>query len=71
MNVPVDAGKLTQTEKAYAAIKKAILRGEIEEGTLLSESAITMRYRIGRTPYREACNRLLHERMLKAVPRRG
>ena len=71
MKAPVDAGKLTQTEKAYAAIKTAILRGEIEEGTFLSESAITMRYRIGRTPYREACNRLLHERLLEAVPRRG
>src|SRR5216684_6623706 len=64
-------GKLTQTEKAYTALKKAILRGEIEEGVFLSESEIMRRYRIGRTPYREACNRLHHERLLEAVPRRG
>jgi DNA-binding GntR family transcriptional regulator len=30
-----------------------------------------VRYRIGRTPYREACNRLHHERLLAVVPRRG
>jgi DNA-binding GntR family transcriptional regulator len=66
-----DSGKLTQTEKAYGALKKAILRGDIEEGVFLSESDIMRRYEIGRTPYREACNRLHHERLLEAVPRRG
>ena len=65
------AGKVTQTERAYAAIKKAILHGEIEEGVFLSESDIMRRYGIGRTPYREACNRLHHEGLLQVVPRRG
>jgi DNA-binding GntR family transcriptional regulator len=64
-------GKLTQTEKAYAAIKKAILQGDIQEGAFLSEADIMAKYRIGRTPFREACNRLLHENLLQAVPRRG
>jgi DNA-binding GntR family transcriptional regulator len=64
-------GNLTQTEKAYVAIKKAILRGEIEEGLFLAESDIMRRYGIGRTPYREACNRLHHEQLLEVVPRRG
>jgi DNA-binding GntR family transcriptional regulator len=66
-----DSGKLTQTEKAYGALKKAILRGDIEEGVFLSESDIMRRYEIGRTPYREACNRLHYERLLEVVPRRG
>lgn len=65
------SAKLTQTERAYNALKKAILRGEIEEGAFLSESRSMSRYRIGRTPYREACNRLHHEKLLEAVPRRG
>ena len=64
-------GKPTQTERAYIALKKAILRGEIEEGVFLSESEMMSRYRIGRTPYREACNRLHHEKLLEVVPRRG
>jgi len=63
--------KLTQTEMAYSALKTAILRGEIEEGTFLVESEMMRRYHIGRTPYREACNRLHHERLLEVVPRRG
>jgi DNA-binding GntR family transcriptional regulator len=71
MNTSAARGKLTQTEKAYEALKKSILRGEIEEGVFLSESEIMRRHRIGRTPYREACNRLHHERLLEAVPRRG
>lgn len=71
MKAAAGPGKLTKTEKAYLALKKAILRGEIEEGTFLVEPAIMTRYRIGRTPYREACNRLLHESLLEAVPRRG
>ncbi len=62
---------LTQTERAYAAIKRAILQGEIEEGAFLSETDIMARYGIGRTPYREACNRLHHEGLLQVVPRRG
>jgi DNA-binding GntR family transcriptional regulator len=71
MGIAPELGKLTQTEKAYIALKKAILKGEIEEGVFLSESDIMRRYRIGRTPYREACNRLHHERLLEVVPRRG
>src|ERR1700683_5624301 len=63
--------KLTQTEKAYAALKKAILQGKIEEGVFLSESEMMSRNGIGRTPYREACNRLHHEGLLEIVPRRG
>lgn len=63
--------KHTLTEKAYACIKDGIVRGEIEEGVFLSEKEIMKRYRIGRTPFREACNRLHHEHLLEVVPRRG
>jgi DNA-binding GntR family transcriptional regulator len=64
-------GSTTQAEKAYLALKRAILHGEIEEGSFLSEAEITVRYKVGRTPYREACNRLLHEKLLQVVPHRG
>src|SRR5207248_9046269 len=58
-------------ERAYACIKEGIVRGEIEERGFLSEKEIMRRYRIGRTPFREACNRLHHEHLLEVVPRRG
>lgn len=70
-SMPKNAAKTTQAEKAYIALKRAILHGEIEEGSFLSEAEITVRYKVGRTPYREACNRLLHEKLLQVVPHHG
>lgn len=67
----VSRPKSTLSERAYHAIKKDILRGEVSEGTFLSESDIRQRHSIGRTPFREACNRLHHEGILEVVPRRG
>lgn len=64
-------GKSTQTERAYTTLKQLILSGDIVEGTFLSETDIMARLAIGRTPYREACNRLHHEGLLQVVPRRG
>ncbi len=63
--------KTTQTEKAYLALKRAILQGDIEEGSFLSESEMMSRYAVGRSPYREACNRLHHEALLQVVPHHG
>jgi DNA-binding GntR family transcriptional regulator len=65
------SGKTTQTEKAYVALKRAILQGEIEEGSFLAEADVMARYKVGRTPYREACNRLHHEGLLQVVPHHG
>lgn len=62
---------VTQTEKAYEGMKGAILCGELPEGIFLVERQMMERYRIGRTPYREACNRLHYEGLLEVVPRRG
>jgi DNA-binding GntR family transcriptional regulator len=61
----------TKTAKAYQAIKRAIVKGELSEGTFLSESDVIQKYGVGRTPFREACNRLIHEGLLEVVPRRG
>jgi len=70
-NARKSAPMRTLTEKAYQCIKEGIVRGEIEEGVFLSEKEIMSRYRIGRTPFREACNRLHHEHLLEVVPHRG
>lgn len=61
----------TQAERAYRLIKQGLLRGEFAEGSFLKESEILSRLKIGRTPFREACNRLHNEQLLEAVPRRG
>ncbi len=52
-------------------LKHSILHGEFPEGTFLNEAEILPRYAIGRTPFREACNRLHNEQLLAVIPRRG
>jgi DNA-binding GntR family transcriptional regulator len=61
----------TKTDRAYHALKRAIVKGELAAGSFLSESDVIRRYGVGRTPFREACNRLIHEGLLEVVPRRG
>lgn len=61
----------TQAERAYRLIKQGLLRGEFPEGSFLHESQILDQLKIGRTPFREACNRLHNEQLLEVVPRRG
>ena len=61
----------TLADRAYQLLKHGILHGEFPEGSFLRETEILPRYSIGRTPFREACNRLHNEQLLAAVPRRG
>lgn len=61
----------TLTELAYAQLKRAIVRGELGEGVFLLEANITGQFKVGRTPFREACNRFHRERLLEVIPRRG
>ncbi len=64
-------GEETQTEAAYRRLKGAIIRGQFPERSFLSEAELRKQFGVGRTPLREACNRLHHERLLEVVPRRG
>jgi GntR family transcriptional regulator, rspAB operon transcriptional repressor len=61
----------TLADRAYRLLKHGILHGDFPEGSFLNESAILAGYSIGRTPFREACNRLHNEQLLEVVPRRG
>ncbi len=61
----------TLADHAYKMLKHGILHGEFPEGSFLREAEILPHYSIGRTPFREACNRLHNEQLLAAVPRRG
>src|SRR3954463_9447158 len=61
----------TLADRAYGLLKHGILHGEFPEGEFLKESDMLQRYSIGRTPFREACNRLHNEQLLAVVPRRG
>jgi GntR family transcriptional regulator, rspAB operon transcriptional repressor len=61
----------TLADRAYRLLKHGILHGHFPEGEFLREAEILSRHGIGRTPFREACNRLHNEQLLAVVARRG
>ena len=58
-------------DAAYRRIEELIVTLELEPGAVLSESALTARLGIGRTPVREALQRLAKEGLVVVLPRRG
>lgn len=66
-----DADETSLGEKAYRAIEERIVRLELAPGRLISEASLSKRLGIGRTPIREALQRLAQERMVVIMPRRG
>jgi GntR family transcriptional regulator, rspAB operon transcriptional repressor len=57
--------------QAYAALRDAILRAELEPGRQLSENELATRLGVSRTPIREALVRLRDERLVEIVPQLG
>jgi DNA-binding GntR family transcriptional regulator len=59
------------TERAYRQIEELIVTLQIPPGTVVSEASLSERLAIGRTPIREALQRLARERLVVVLPRRG
>jgi DNA-binding GntR family transcriptional regulator len=59
------------TEKAYRQIEELIVTLQIAPGAVVSEASLSERLAIGRTPIREALQRLSRERLVVVLPRRG
>lgn len=59
------------TEHAYRELEKMIATLALAPGTAVSEAALSKQLGIGRTPVREAMQRLARERLLLILPRRG
>jgi len=59
------------SETLYELLKKDIIECKLEPGELVEESFVIEHYRIGRTPFREACQRLEAEGLIEIVPHRG
>jgi DNA-binding GntR family transcriptional regulator len=58
-------------QQAYQAIKHKIVSLELEPGAVIDETALIAELRLGRTPIREALQRLALEKLVDIVPRRG
>tara|TARA_R110002049_G_scaffold47110_2_gene136264 strand:+ start:129 stop:830 length:702 start_codon:yes stop_codon:yes gene_type:complete len=61
----------TLKEQAYERIEEAIVTLELPPGTVVSESAMSEMTGIGRTPIREAIQRLAQENLIIVLPQRG
>ncbi len=61
----------TLTEQAYRAIEEAIATLSLKPGEVVSEAQLSARSGFGRTPVREALQRLARERLVRILPRRG
>ena len=59
------------TDRAYAAIEEMIVTLRLAPGSAVSESELSAHLGIGRTPIREALQRLARERLVAILPRRG
>jgi DNA-binding GntR family transcriptional regulator len=64
-------GPPLKRDQAYAAIRRAIVRLDLEPSSLIDETALGQRLGLGRTPIREALQRLMHEGLVVVFPRRG
>ncbi len=59
------------SEKAYRLIKEKIISLELEPSSVIDEQALMEELELGRTPIREALQRLDSEGLVNIVPRRG
>ena len=59
------------TDRAYVALEEMICTLQLDPGEVLSEGALSETLGIGRTPVREALQRLAREGLVTVLPRRG
>ena len=64
-------GAETLTDHAYRLIEEQIVTLRLEPGNVLSEQMLSAAFGIGRTPIREALQRLAQEGLVIILPRKG
>jgi DNA-binding GntR family transcriptional regulator len=62
---------VTLADRAYTRLREEIIRVELAPGTLLRDDDLMERMGIGRTPVREAVQRLHSDGFVTILPRRG
>jgi DNA-binding GntR family transcriptional regulator len=61
----------SQSEEAYLRIRDRIVCLEMPPGSVVNEARLRGELDIGRTPIREALQRLAQENLIKSIPHRG
>src|SRR4249920_2921182 len=65
------ASSQSLTDRAYAVLEEMIVTLQLPPTAVISEAALSEQLGIGRTPIREALQRLARERLVIVLPRRG
>jgi DNA-binding GntR family transcriptional regulator len=61
----------SQSEEAYLRIRERIVSLDMPPGSVVNESKLRGDLNIGRTPIREALQRLARENLVRSIPHRG
>ncbi|MEE8122944.1 MAG: GntR family transcriptional regulator, partial [Alphaproteobacteria bacterium] len=64
-------GKLSLTDRAYNQLEELVVTLRLEPGAVLSEGVLASELGFGRTPIREALQRLAREGLVVILPRKG
>ena len=68
---PISSVAPALADQAYVALEERIVTLQLKPGEFLSEHALAAQLGLGRTPIREALQRLVREGMVSVLPRRG
>lgn len=63
--------KLTLTEKVLAELRNTLINWEHDVGDIITETQISVKYGVSKTPAREALNFLCMEGLLEKLPHKG
>ncbi|HXB05067.1 MAG TPA: GntR family transcriptional regulator [Candidatus Angelobacter sp.] len=61
----------SQSEEAYLRIRERIVSLDMPPGSVVNETRLREELKIGRTPIREALQRLARENLVRSIPHRG
>lgn len=67
----LESDDTTLTDRAYRELEEMIVTLQLPPATVLSEHTLALRLKIGRTPIREALQRLARDGLVVIMPRRG
>jgi DNA-binding GntR family transcriptional regulator len=62
---------MTESAAAYQTLREMIIRADLRPGQVLSEDGLTSALHVGRTPLRDALQRLSHDGLVDIRPRQG
>jgi DNA-binding GntR family transcriptional regulator len=62
---------MRHSDRAYEALKQSIIQLKLQPGAPIEENQLIESLGVGRTPLREALQRLSQEDLIKSIPRKG